>query len=222
MNRIGSVGVWHGVVAASLDVGSQTTPTPHPSGPRKSFAEHLRKRPTPRTPAPTLGTFGQRVAALAEGLRIRPDDLLAVMRFESGLRPDAINPTTHAVGLIQFLPRTAADLLGLPPEQPDRERCAVEAFAGMSADQQLDYVEAYFERVLGGRGTSSLRDTYMAVLYPAAVGGGDAYVIARADGNSGIERAVYGQNAPLDTDGDGAITAREAAAQVERLRGGGS
>lgn len=222
MNRLGSVGVWHGVVTASLDSGKQTTSTPHIPGPHRSFAEHIRRSPTQRLSEPAPGSFEQRVSALAERLRIRPDDLLAVMRFESGLRPDAINPATHAVGLIQFLPRTAADLLGLPAGLPDRERRAVEALAAMTADEQLDYVEAYFERLLGGRGTDGLRDTYMAVLYPTAVGRGDAYVIARADGESAFERAVYRQNAPLDANLDGAITVREATTAVERLRGGGS
>ena len=85
-----------------------------------------------------------------------------------------MNPASHAVGLIQFLPRTAADLLGLPPGQPGRERQAVETLAAMSADEQLDLVEAYLDKVLGGR-PANFRDTYMAVLYPAAVGRGDGY-----------------------------------------------
>jgi len=155
---------------------------------------------------------------MAGRLHIRPADLLAVMRFESGLRPDAMNPTSHAVGLIQFLPRTAADLLGLPPGQPGREQRAVETVTAMSADEQLDLVEAYLEKVLGGR-PANLRDTYMAVLYPAAVGRGEGYVLARADGESAFERAVYRQNAALDANGDGAITAGEAASRVAVLRG---
>jgi len=150
---------------------------------------------------------------MAERLQMRPGDLMAVMRFESGLRPDAVNPTTHAVGLIQLLPRNAADLLGLPMT-PDREAHAVETLAAMSADEQLDYVEAYFERVLAGHGATSLRDAYMAVFYPAAMGRGDGFVIARADGESAFGRAVYRQNAGLDANGDGVITAGEAARRV--------
>jgi hypothetical protein len=149
---------------------------------------------------------------------MRAGDLMAVMRFESGLRPDAINPTTHAVGLIQLLPRHAADLLGLPMT-PDREARAVQAFASMSADEQLGYVEAYLERVLGGRDATNLRDAYMAVFYPAALGRGDGYVIARADGESAFGRAVYRQNAALDANGDGVITAGEAARRVGGVRG---
>ena len=147
-----------------------------------------------------------------------PRDLMAVMRFESGLRPDAINPTSHAVGLIQFLPGHAADLLGLPMT-PDRNARAVQAFASMSADEQLDYVEAYLDQVLHGHGAANLRDAYMAVFYPAAVGQGESYVISRAGGEGAFGRAVYRQNAGLDANGDGVITAGEAAGRVAGVRG---
>lgn len=230
--RIGSVGVGveHAVVAASLDaVRWQATPAPPPHG--KSFAEYLHAsrpptasptssvvRPPPSIASTSLGEgFEQHVAAVAGRLHIRAADLLAVMRFESGLRPGAINPVTHAVGLIQFLPHTAADLLGLPPGLPGRDRQAVETLSSMSADEQLDLVEAYLEKALGGR-PAGLRDTYMAVLYPAAVGRGESYVIARADGTTAFERAVYRQNAQLDANGDGTITAGEAAARVAAVR----
>ena len=234
--RIGSVGVGRAVVAASIDAGRRPVSAPSSAGGR-SFAEHLRltrpssaaapqaaTRPIPSASASkgngggAAPTLEERVAEVAGRLHIRTGDLMAVMRFESGLRPDAMNPTSHAVGLIQFLPRTAADLLGLPLGQHGRERQAVETLAAMSADEQLDLVEAYLEKVLGGR-PANLRDTYMAVLYPAAVGRGDGYVIAHADGESAFERAVYRQNAPLDANGDGAITAGEAAARVAGVRG---
>ncbi|MGD0529780.1 MAG: transglycosylase SLT domain-containing protein [Polyangiaceae bacterium] len=167
---------------------------------------------------PRDGTFEERVAAMAQRLRMNAGDLMAVMRFESGLRPNAVNPTSHAVGLIQLLPQHAADLLGLPMT-PDRNARAVAAFSGMTADQQLDYVEAYFEKVLGGRGAGNLRDAYVAVFYPAAVGHGDGYVIASEGGESAFGRAIYRQNAGLDVNGDGVITAGEAASRVGGVRG---
>jgi hypothetical protein len=194
---------------------------------RTTFAEAQRAPPRAlASPAPSArvapsgpdGSFEQRVAAMAGRLHMRAGDLMAVMRFESGLRPDAINPASRAVGLIQLLPRTAADMLGLPMT-PDREARAVRLFAAMSAEDQLDYVEAYLDRVLGGRGAASLRDAYMAVLYPAALGHGDGYVIARADGRSAFERAVYLQNEGLDVNGDGVITAGEASLRVGGVRG---
>ncbi len=223
--RIASAGVPSGIVAATLEPRSapRTVSTgtfqAHLSPPSRPARSPARASAATSAPAAADAPFAQHVAAVASRLRIRPEDLLAVMRFESGLRPDAINPTSHAVGLIQFLPSTAADLLGLPASQPDREARAVRTFAAMSADEQLAYVEAYFDRALGGRGTSSLRDTYMAVLWPAAVGHDDSFVIARAGAASSGERSVYRQNAALDANGDGTITAGEAAAMVARVRG---
>ncbi len=213
------------VVQASLGAPSLRATT----APRASFAAHVCSRktaakaplPSPVASAPVAppdGTFEQRVAAVARRLHMNAGDLMAVMRFESGLRPDAVNPTSHAVGLIQLLPQHAADLLGLPMT-PDRNARAVEAFSAMTADEQLDYVEAYFEKVLGGRGAGNLRDAYMAVFYPAAVGHGDGYVIASEDGESAFGRAVYRQNAGLDVNGDGVITAGEAARRVAAVRG---
>jgi hypothetical protein len=175
-------------------------------------------RPETAAEARPETSFDARVAGVAARLHMREGDLRAVMRFESGMRPDAINPTSHAVGLIQFLPRTAADLLGLPMT-PDREARAVRAFAAMSADEQLDYVEIYLQRVLGSHGAANLRDAYMAVLYPAAVGKGDGYVLGSADSESAFGRAVYRQNAGLDVNGDGVITAGEAARQVGGVKG---
>ena len=52
-----------------------------------------------------------------------------------------------------------------------------------------------------------------------ALGRGDGYVIARADSESAFGRAVYRQNAGLDANADGIITAGEAASRVSGLRG---
>jgi hypothetical protein len=232
-----------GAPAASARAAHATAvpPVPRTSAGPRSFAQHLRD--APQRPADSMA---ERVTAIAERLGVRPSDLMAVMRFESGLRPDAVNPATHAVGLIQFLPRTAADLLDLPrptaPAYPgagatpaqlaeyrrasgeyrralsDRDDVAVRAFASMTADEQLDYVERYFERVLQGRRSLTARDTYMAVLFPAAVGRGDGYVLGRVDAPDAFGRAVYRQNAALDANGDGTITAGEAA-RVAKIRG---
>jgi hypothetical protein len=225
--RIGSVGVGRAIVGAGAEAGAGVPAARAPEAtPRASFAECLRptraRVPAPVSAASPSGSFDERVAAVAARVGMRKDDLMAIMRFESGLRPDALNPTTHAVGLIQFLPRTAAELLSLPLTR-DGEARAVQTLAAMSADEQLDYVAAYLDRALGGRGAATLRDAYMAVLYPEAVGRGDAFVLGRADGGEGagsangasaFSRAVYRANAALDANRDGVITAGEAARRV--------
>lgn len=140
----------------------------------------------------------QRVAQIAASMGARTEDLLAVMSFETGgsFSPSERNPLSGATGLIQFMPSTAKGL-----------GTSVEALAGMSQVEQLDYVEKYFAQYQG-RSQMSLEDLYMAVLWPAGVGQDNSYVLF--SGGS-IE---YRQNSGLDVNGDGAVSKFEAAAKV--------
>ena len=45
-----------------------------------------------------------------EKLNIDPKDLLGIMNSESGLNPQAVNKSSGATGLIQFMPATAKSL----------------------------------------------------------------------------------------------------------------
>lgn len=169
---------------------------------------------TPYPAAPEISpTFQSQVAAMAQRLGVDPAHLLAVMWFESRLTPNAKNPASSAVGLIQFLPSVAADLLGL--RGAGREKRAVATIEKMPAEDQLGLVEAYLGRVMRGRRITSLRDLYMCVLFPTAVGRGSGFAIARSDASTPLGRAVYAQNAALDANKDGIVTAGEAAAAVE-------
>jgi hypothetical protein len=68
-------------------------------------------------------------------LRCAPEDLLGVMESESSVQPSAQNPKGNATGLIQFMPDT---LKGLGwTAGPDE-------FKGLTAEQQLPFVERYF------------------------------------------------------------------------------
>ncbi len=169
---------------------------------------------TPYPAAPDVSpAFKSQIAAMAQRLGVDPAHLLAVMWFESRLAPNAKNPASGAVGLIQFLPSVAADLLGL--RGAGREKRAGAAIAAMPAEDQLGLVEAYLARVMRGRKITSLRDLYMCVLFPSAVGRGSGFAIARSDAPTDLGRAIYAQNAALDANRDGVVTAGEAAAAVE-------
>jgi hypothetical protein len=101
---------------------------------------------------------------------------------------------TGNCGLIQFMPRTAQGL-----------GTTTEELAKMTAVEQLDWVEKYF-RPYRHR-VKTMSDMYMAILWPAAVGKVEEFVLF----SGGI---AYRQNAGLDTNKDGIITKREAAAKV--------
>lgn len=146
----------------------------------------------------TSEAFRQKVVEIADRLLIDPNFLMAVMSFESGgtFSPKVKNPGSSATGLIQFMRATAIGL-----------GTTVGALADMSAIDQLDFVEKYFAPHKGKLLT--IEDTYMAVLFPKAIGKGRDFVL--------FERgtAAYKVNKGLDINGDGKITVGEAAKKVK-------
>jgi hypothetical protein len=91
------------------------------------------------------------------------DAIAAVMWCETAktFSPAIRNPTSSAVGLIQFMSSTAAEL-----------GTTTDALAAMSAEEQLGWVERYFERsdVLGQKKNLRRVDYYLGVWRPRAVG----------------------------------------------------
>ncbi len=155
--------------------------------------------------------FQSEVSAVAGRLGVSEADLMAVMSFETGgtFNPGISNAAgSGATGLIQFMPSTAAGL-----------GTSTQALAGMSRADQMQYVEKYLsdKGVKGG----NLSDLYMAVLFPAAVGKPDNFVLfgngATIPGYGAGTRA-YSQNRGLDKNGDGSVTKAEASAKVLRHR----
>lgn len=147
----------------------------------------------------TTPAFRAKVGEIAHRLGIDPIWLAAIMSFETGgtFSPSIRNMAgSGATGLIQFMPETARGL-----------GTSTEDLARMDALAQLDWVERYF-RPYRGR-MNSLQDAYMAVLWPAAVGRGPDAVLFRHP------TVAYRQNAGLDWNRDGQITAREATRKVE-------
>ena len=102
------------------------------------------------------------LVALSGQLGIDPAWLANVIQFESRWNPKAVNRSTGASGLIQFMPSTAMGL-----------GTTVEAIRRMTAGQQMQYVAAYFRRFRGK--LRSQEDVFMAVFYPVAVGRGASY-----------------------------------------------
>ena len=152
--------------------------------------------------------FQEEVSAVAGRLGISEADLYAVMSFETGgtFNPGIRNAAgSGATGLIQFMPSTARGL-----------GTTTEALAGMSRVEQLQYVEKYLSNK-GIRG-GNLSDVYMSVLFPAAVGKPDNYVLFGRGAMSGYTGVAYTQNKGLDSNGDGSVTKAEASAKVLRHR----
>lgn len=147
--------------------------------------------------------FRSRVFDICGELGIAPDHLMACMAVESG---ESFSPSkesdagSHAIGLIQFMPGTAA-ALGTTTDQ----------LAAMSAEDQLLYVRKY---LLPQKGRlHNLGDVYMAILWPAAVGKPDDHPLF-VQGQAPVQRYLH--NRGLDFNRDGAATRAEASAKVSK------
>ena len=147
--------------------------------------------------------FAAKVREIADLLQTDPNWLMAVMAFETGatFSPYVKNAAgSGATGLIQFMPNTAKGL-----------GTSTEKLARMSAVEQLDYVYKYYQPYKGRM--KSLSDTYLAVLYPVAVGKPDGYILFSAPS------IAYVQNSGLDTSTPkkGYVTKGDAARRVEQM-----
>lgn len=153
--------------------------------------------------------FRARVLRIAQQIGADPSDLMACMAFETG---ETFNPAVRnaagsgAVGLIQFMPSTAAAL-----------GTTSRALAGMTAVDQLDYVARYFKPWVGR--LKNLGDVYGAILWPGMIGRSDDYVLFRKADEA--RPKLYIQNAGLDFNKDGLITRAEVCAKVVAKRSKG-
>lgn len=151
--------------------------------------------------------FRERVYQLCDRLVWSEDHaswFMAAMAFETGrtFSPSVRNPRSTATGLIQFMAKTAAGL-----------GTTTARLAQMTAVEQLAYVERYLAPYAAR--IASIEDLYMAILWPAAVGHGSESALWR------VGTAAYTANKGLDSNGDGTVTKREAAAKVRRLHAEG-
>lgn len=201
------------VASGELDLPPPNPTPPPPPEPEPEAETETESTPTP-TPSPRENQnireliYADRVSdevageivALARRLEMDPNHLMTIMHYETGgsFRPSVRNPYTRAVGLIQFLPSTAR-LLGTTDNALER----------MTALEQLEWVERYLTPFCGRLAT--LEDAYMAVLYPAAVGEPEDFVLFRRGSRS------YRHNPYLDRDEDGNVTKHEVGEAVRRV-----
>lgn len=149
--------------------------------------------------------FFQDIIDVCGRMRIDAMDMLGVMMAESNVRADAKNPNSNASGLIQFLPKTLIGLgwTGTP-----------ESFRRLTADDQLPYVEAYFQPYVHFVLNSAAR-VYQVVFLPSSLSLGSSMDTVIAE-KGGLNAGVYDRNRGLDTNLDGAITVGELQQAIER------
>lgn len=151
--------------------------------------------------------FKTRVEEVAKAIVCKPEDLLALMNSESGLKADAQNKSGQgAVGLIQFTTPAIKEL--------NRHGIKVtkEELLAMSPVEQLDYVEKYLK----------IAKSYkFAADYPLSAG--DLYAINYLPGRASSENLAsrgdkyYEANKGLDIDGDGIISKSDLAERLNKF-----
>lgn len=147
--------------------------------------------------------FLARVMKIQTVLGLDASNLMSCMKFESNLNSKARNPMSSATGLIQFMDSTAKEL-----------GTTTAALYAMTPVEQLDYVASYFGRfAVHGKNLKdwNLYDTYMAILWPAAIGKPDDYKLFIQGTTS------FRVNVGLDINHDGTITKKEACHRVQDL-----
>ena len=159
--------------------------------------------------------FGE-LAALARDYSFDLEWMLDVMWSESGINPAAKyrRPPNLATGLIGFV-----DLARLGAA-PDNTLVSHDAFATLSAAEQMRYVRKFWAP-MKGRATSGAT-LYQYNFLPASLDRGttgDTVLAARGGtGYGGREGTFYDVNQLLDVDGDGAITVADLAARLDRAK----
>lgn len=158
--------------------------------------------------------FIKKVKEVAASIKCDYVDLLACISFETGrtFNP-SIRNSIGATGLIQFIPSTAQGL-----------GTTTDSLAALTRTQQMEWVQRYFKRTnVSSLSKVTLGDLYSAILWPAAVGQPDDYVLFRAG------TKAYSQN-PIDKNGKGFATKEDAVrlvkthlsyvqSQLERIEG---
>lgn len=147
--------------------------------------------------------FKMGVLWIEEELGLPADYLMACMAFESAgtFSPSICNAAgSGAVGLIQFMPRTARQL-----------GTTTDRLAAMDAVHQLSYVYHYFKAFGDDLSHWDLADCYMAILLPKAIGKPSSWAMPWKYGS-----IAYRQNCGLDLNKDHVITKAEAAAGVKQ------
>lgn len=147
--------------------------------------------------------FLSRTKQIAQKLNCDYRDLLAVMNSESGMNSKAVNRTTGATGLIQFMPSTAEGL-----------GTSVEALKNMSPIEQLEFVEKYLSRMKKAAGFApndklSGADLYALIFLPGR---------AKYEVLTNQNEKYYRPNRGLDLNKDGKITKTELGNHLTKKR----
>ncbi|MDD5770277.1 MAG: transglycosylase SLT domain-containing protein [Candidatus Gracilibacteria bacterium] len=138
--------------------------------------------------------FNKKLHEVCTRLGANFDDMVRLMKAESGLDPRIINGQSGATGLIQFMPKTAIDL-----------GTTTGKIRKMTAVEQLDLVELYFRKNSHQSDLGNIENLYKVVFYPYALREGDDFVFGSQNGTQYSVAAQNGVIAKFSKRSDGLI-----------------
>lgn len=146
--------------------------------------------------------FYSKVIDISKKVKCNPNDLMAIMKNESGFKADIQN-SIGATGLIQFMPKTAKGL-----------GTTTDKLKKMSKEEQLKYVEKYFVNNKKAAGFNKNEKIDGGTLYALT------YLPAYAKKEVLARRGHphYDQNKSLDVNKDGVITKTDLSKKVKQMR----
>ncbi len=149
-----------------------------------------------------IDQFENKIKEISRMLRIPPEWLMSVIYHESKFDPSVLNfKGSGAVGLIQFMPTTAAEL-----------QVSTERLKRMPAIHQLEYVYLYLQLQRERYGEfTSLTDLYLSILYPKARHQDFCYGLFFKPSKA------YKQNSGLDENRDGIITVSDLEKRMKKM-----
>ena len=161
--------------------------------------------------------FYNKVVQVSKRINCNPNDLMGLMNSESGLDSTAENKI-GAVGLIQFLPKTAASLFTSPEQakkmSKEEQLIYSKKLKSMSAVEQLDYVEKFLTEAKRTAGYSNNQKIGPGTLYALTFLPGYAKNDILAEKEKDPNK-YYAQNSGLDLNKDGKITKADLARQIK-------
>lgn len=166
-------------------------PTLAPFKTRQSVSTNYKKVPLSQECRAQIDSISQKI-------NCDPKDLEKLIYAESGGKASAVNRSSGATGLIQFMPKTARSL-GTSTDQ----------LADMSAEKQMKYVEKYLVQTKKNAGLGSTKldsgTLYSLVFSPAR---------AKQEIQYSAGTLAYSLNNGLDKNRDGRITKSELAERI--------
>lgn len=178
----------------------------NPSSNSNNNIDYSRNMPSLRQRSgaiPLSKECSRRIDDMARRLNFNPKDLKALIYSESGGNPQAVNPSSGASGLIQFMPATARGM-----------GTSVQAIRRMTAEQQMGLIEKYLRTMKKAAGFQPGHKLTSGELYAIV------FMPARAKSQVLCSRgsAAYNSNDGLDKNKDGHITKADLEAHLKQFK----